>query len=147
MASTVSVACKLPNGLFLRLFEMVEYDEPVMGGGTKTAKRAVQKGGTVRLNGNAVPFGKMVSYPIIAGYAMTTVDADFWAEWLRQNADHDAVRNRLVFANEKPDVVNGRAKEHAELQSGLQPLEPDTDKRRPRGPGNVGAVLTESRAA
>ena len=130
---TVTVACKVPNGLILRLFNMAEHDEPVMGGGTKTVKKAVQTGEQVTVAGPATPFGVAPRYPIIGGYAMTpNVDADFFTAWLKQNADHDVVKKKLIFASEKVDSVAAKANDHESVLSGLQPLVPDDDKRIPR---------------
>ena len=124
--STVTVACKLPHGLFLRLFKMVEYSEPVMGGGSKIVPRAEQIGGAVTIHGYAAPFGKPPVAQVVGGYALTpNVDADFFAEWLKQNADHDVVKNNLIFANEKPESVHGKAKGRESIRNGLEPIDPN----------------------
>lgn len=131
MANTVTVACKLPNGLILRVFQMVEHTEPVMGGGNKKVKVARQEGKSVTIRGCAVPFGATPSAPIIGGYALTSnVDADFFALWMKQNADSELVQNKLIFAHEKPDFAAGQANEQQEIRSGLEPIDPN---RLPKG--------------
>jgi hypothetical protein len=130
---TVTVACRLPNGLDLRLFRMEEWDEPVMGGGFRKTKRAVQYGEVVTLKGTAVPFG---SAPTASphGYALTHgVPADVWEQWLEQNKQSPIVLNHQVFAQPTPARANDMAKEHKSARSGLEPITPDTDKRIPRG--------------
>lgn len=130
MATTVSVACKMPSGLILRLFRMEDYSEPVMGGGTRTSQRAVQVDEPVRIHGVAVPFGRFPRTPIIGGYAITpNVDAEFFAEWLKQNAEHDVVKNNLIFTHDKPDFVEKRARDNEKRLSGLEPLNPEMTAR------------------
>lgn len=125
-ANTVTVACKLPHGLILRLFDMLDHDEPVMGGGMRTVKKAVPRLETVTLKGYAVPFGKMPDVPVAGGYALTTgVDAEFWDAWLEQNKTTDLVKNNLVFAAERQDTAQGRAREQDEIRNGLEPLDPE----------------------
>ncbi len=130
MSGSVSVACKLPNGLALRVFQMIPHSELVMGGGTRETEIAVQVGDTVTLKGYAAPFGMAPNAPVAGGYAITSgVDADFWAAWLEQNATHPAVKNGLVFASERVDSVQKQAKEQAEIKCGLEPLDPDKPMR------------------
>lgn len=132
MPGTVTVACKLPNGLLLRLFRWEEHDEPVMGGGTKVVKRAIEiEGSRINLNGYAVPFGQIPDQQILSGYGITpNVPADFWEEWLKQNKDSDLVRNHIVFANPKTADTAAMAREHKGQKSGLEPV---NTKRLPRG--------------
>lgn len=129
---TVTVACKLPNGLQLRIFKMVPSREPVLGGGTREVEKAEQIGGVVHINGNAVEIGKSPKFPITdGGYALThNVDAEFFTTWLEQNADHDAVRNGLIFGTPKQDTIEKRSREGEKLRSGLEPIDPD---KLPRG--------------
>ena len=144
---TVTVACKIPNGLFLRIFDFAEHSEPVMGGGTQTVKRAVQKGAQIKVNGPAVPFGKVPDFMQAGGYALTPgIDKEFFDKWLEQNADLDAVRNRLVFASEKAETTIKRAEDGASILSGLHPINPDKDARIPRGSPNL-SPLTKADVA
>lgn len=147
MPGKLTVACKIPNGLILRNFEMVEHDVPIMGGGKKTEKRAVQIGEPIKIHGPATPFGQAPKALIVGGFAMTPgVDADAFNAWLKANADHDAVKNGLIFGYEKADNAEGKAKEMRKVQSGLQPLVPDKDERIPRGNANVSQPTTAEAA-
>jgi hypothetical protein len=121
MATTVDVCCKLPGGLHLTVFRMEDSQELLQGGSTRVVKRAVADG-RVTVRG----IGRREDDPRIIGrYAVTRgVDADFWARWLEENASSDLVKNRLIFAGEKPAVVEGQAREQAALRSGLEPLDP-----------------------
>lgn len=135
MAGQVVVACKLPHGLILRNFEMVDVPVPVLGGGLRTVQEARQKGGRVEIHGNAIPVQRDPErdYPqIVGGYALTYgVDADFWEAWLKANETSAIVKNRLVFAFEKVADTRAAAKENAGLKSGLEPLLKDGDPRMP----------------
>jgi hypothetical protein len=124
--STVTVASKLQSGLILQLWKMEPHREPAAGGTTREVKRAVKLGTAVTVAGCATYRGVGDPAPkcqIIGGYALTPgVDEDFFAEWLKQNADADVVKNRLIFAHEKPDHATGMAKEQAALKSGAEPI-------------------------
>jgi hypothetical protein len=104
---TVTVACKLPNGLQLKL----EGKPPV------------------ELLGNSVPFG--VAPRDIGGYALTHgVDAEFFEAWITKYKDYEPVKRGLVFAYTKEQDARARALEMREEKSGLEPV----DQRNP-GPG------------
>lgn len=147
MAGTVTVACKLPNGVILRGFNFEMRAEQVMGGGTRDVKVAVDGGQRVVINGMATApnsqrldmAGAQVS--IVSGFALTHgVDADLWENWLSMNKDSDMVRNGLIFAQGKPLDARSQAREHREQKSGMEPmarLDPRPDgsvERDPRMP-------------
>lgn len=145
----VTVACKLPNGLKLQIYDMEEGSEPVMGGGTKTVKRAVSVGEPVKLNGVAVPFGKVPNYMIVGGYALTTgVDAQLFRRWMRDNWDSPIVTNKLILVHEDKVNVSDAAKDHDSIRSGLEPITPDKDPRIPRATNpNLTPIATEAKKA
>lgn len=135
MPGTVTVACKMPNGLILELTELFDHTEPLPGGGTKTVPMHRRTGKRVTIAGPAAPAGMAPKAPVMGGYALTHgIDADFWKQWLEQNKHSDLVRNKMIFAHEKQDSVEGRAREQAELRSGLEPMSQERD---PRSPGRV----------
>lgn len=127
---TVSVACKLPSGLILRLFKMVDGQETAPGG-YRAVKKAEQLPGEVQINGNSVAWGVVPAHRIIGGYGITEhVPAEFFEKWLEQNADHPAVVNNLVFAVNKGDEY-APTEERKKVLSGLEPLSPEKDPRAP----------------
>lgn len=131
---TVTVACKHPGGLILRLYTMVDFSEPVMGGGFRSVKKAMPQEKTVTIRGSAIPFGGPSNH-IVGGYALTEgVPADFWAEWIRQNSDNDMLKKGIIFAQGRHSKVTGQAKEQAGITSGLEPINPLKDARNPKGP-------------
>jgi hypothetical protein len=135
---TVTVACKMPSGLLLRIFKMVDQSVQVMGGGSRIEKQAEQIGKAVKINGYASPFGKAPKHTVLeqtyGGYGLTPgVDAEFFAKWMHDNAESDLVKNRIVFAASDSDRVEAEADDYKKEWDGMHPITPDTDKRIPRG--------------
>ena len=123
---TVTVGCKLPHGLILRIFNMIEVDEPVMGGGSRKVPTARERAERVTINGCAHMQNKAPNAPISSGFALTHgVNKDFWDLWLTQNKDSDMVRNGLIFAQGKPADTEAEAKEKELVRSGLERLDPE----------------------
>lgn len=119
----VTVGLKLPAGLLLRVFRMEDFSEPVMGGGVKVSKRAVQVGEIVKLNGFAAPQGESPKALVVNGYAITSgVDAEVMAKWMDQNSTSDIVTKNLIKVHENPERVTDETKEHVKLLSGLERL-------------------------
>lgn len=134
MAGTVTVACKMPNGLQLRVFKMVDGIEPILGGGHRTIQRAEQVGGAVKVNGPVVPYGQVPKHTIVGGYALTPgVDADFWAAWYEQNKSTELVKNKIIFGSEQEDKIKRHAEAHAKVKSGLEPIDPENPPQGMRG--------------
>ena len=100
----------------------------------------MKTGPIVVIQGNNYPIGappEGVVWPerpqMAGGYAMTHgVDADFFEQWLEQNAGSEVVKNKLIFAQEKVEDAKAEAVEHKSRDSGFGPLRPDNDKRMPK---------------
>lgn len=143
-SGVVTVACKLPNGLILRVFDMAEDHEPVLGGGSRKVSKAVPREDTYAVHGSAKPFNQEVDWQIIGGYGLTpNIPREFYDKWEEQNASAAYVKNALVFAYERMENCVSAAKDHKEVLSGMQPLTPNTDSRLPKsGRGEVGKLET-----
>lgn len=132
-ATTVTVACKLPHGLVLRLFDMVDGYDPQRDGTNHRVKRAETRPGTVVIRGY-LPKYDVALPPAAQGsnFALTYgVDKEFFDEWMRQNKEHDAVINNLIFAHVTVDGATKQAKEmEGDTRSGLEPI--DTSKLKGR---------------
>ena len=64
------------------------------------------------------------------GYALTPgVPADFWNEWLKQNAETEMVLNGMIKAQHDLESLAADAAEHADRDSGLGPLNPEMDAK------------------
>ncbi len=104
MSRTVAVACKLPGGLNL-------------GPGPN--------GRPVILNGSHHASGAGAG-----GFGITSVDADFWANWAKDHAKFGPVANGLIFAAPARNDTLAEGVTRSELKTGLEPLDPDAP-----GPG------------
>lgn len=99
---TVTVGCKLPNGLHMDL----------RGDGGELVKR-------ITLNGAN-------NSEVIGGYGIThNIDKDAFEEWKLRNADFPPLKKGLIFAYDKPATVASQAKEQAELKSGFEGMDPE----------------------
>ena len=124
MPGTVTVGCKLHCGMMLQLYGMEDYQEPVMGGGWKTVKRAFPIGDPVKIHGSAKAIGKDIPWDIRSGAGLTHgVDADFFAKWMADNKDSDMVKGGHIFSNAKAESVIAEAKEKKKEKTGLEPLD------------------------
>lgn len=94
-ASFVTVACKLPHGLHIKLGDTV-----------------------VTLRGSN-------SQEAIGGYGFTLVREPFWNDWSAQYRNFQPVKLGLIYALPKGRDARAKAKEQAELKNGLEPLSPD----------------------
>jgi hypothetical protein len=125
---TLTVACRVPNGLVLQVFGSEDWQEPLMGGGYKPVQRAFVRHdmGRVTLNGPARKIGADTPYEIRHGVGLTHgVDAALFNAWLEQNKDSDIVKKGLVFASPKPRDVVAQAKERRGEKSGMEPIDPN----------------------
>jgi hypothetical protein len=137
---TIVVACKLPHGLRMRLFEMVDSQEAVAGGGFRMTKRAQPASDIVEIRGylHDVKRSPVAMPSIGSSYALTDgINKDFFTKWLEQNADLDAVRNNLVFAHERDTA--GQAREFKDTRSGVEPIDPNKAVMKPNANVTVGS--------
>ena len=125
--STVTVACKIPNGLVLQLSELYDTTEPSPSG-ARPIKASRKVGEAISVKGPARPLSGMPpDYQIIGGYGLTYgVPADFWHDWKDQNRDLDAVRQNLIFASTSHERAMAQAKDMKTIRSGMEPLDPDS---------------------
>lgn len=142
---TVTVACKVPNGLVLQLCR--PNTQIVNVRGNRHEETVYSKiGQTFTVAGPAypngpVPRGFKAPPLIVGGYAMTRgIPADFWEEWLNQNAEASYVTSRMIYACDRADEARGLAEDHKDTLSGFEPLNPESDTRMPRGAPGVGAI-------
>lgn len=135
-ANTVTVACKVPNGLMLQNFKFVEMPEPIQGGGSKMVKRSVPDGDAIPVHGPGRYHGQAPKTPIVMGFALTKgVPIEHWDRWLEANKDSAIVKNSLIFANPDVDDVRAEAQDHKAAFSGLERMNPKGDYRNPKRNG------------
>lgn len=145
---TVTVACKMPHGIVIRGFRRSTRSVPVLGGGMRDETYFQPDGREVTILGNARPIGGDYRTRVVAGYALTQgVPKDLWDQWREANAAMPAVTNGLILAFPTTNEAAAEARKNVKVRSGLEPLDPNGDPRRPR-PLNarVGAVTTNDEA-
>lgn len=124
---TVIVACKLPNGLRMRLFVKTKVRTPAPNNQFVEEIMAVpdEEAGEVVLNGFSHAQNVAPKCEIIAGFAITKgVKRQFWEKWREQNAKLDAVKNGLIFAWPDESSLRDNINDHEKLRSGLERLDP-----------------------
>ncbi|AXH72238.1 MAG: hypothetical protein [Caudoviricetes sp.] len=94
-SNPVTVGCKLPNGVVLRVGE----DKAILSGAN--------------------------SSNVIGGYGLSSVPSDLWDAWHAKHKDSDLVKKGLVFAQSTVAKATAQANEQAGIKSGSEPLDPD----------------------
>lgn len=90
----VTIGCKLPHGL-----QLVVEDKSVNVFGQNSTE-------------------------IIGGYGLTKVDQEFAEKWFKDNADHPAVKNKLLYIEKSNDKARDKAKDQESVKSGTEALDP-----------------------
>ena len=113
----VYVACKMPNGLILRLQQPRTKMVPGRFGMTEeTISEFV--GAHVILSGSRAPGAEH-------GFGITEVDAPFFAKWWDQNDGLPHVSLGLLFAERDRASLSARIKNRRELRSNFEPIDPE----------------------
>jgi len=140
LAKTVTVGLKHPSGLILRLFKEQEVTEQTPSGPRQVRQFFPNlEAGTVAIKGyGGAAFGQVQPHRIIGQYALTQgVPADFIQEWLKQNQDHDLVKNNLIFIHADEADAAAQGKDQQTVWDGLHPLRMHSAKKDPRVPKKV----------
>lgn len=148
---TVTVACKIPNGIVLQLCKPTQWFDETPSG-TRERTRHDKYGPRVVVNGPAFPNGPppegFRNRPeTVGGYALTSgIDADFFAKWMKQNKDAPYVTSGMIYAHSQATSVRAFAKEHKDTRSGFESLSQDMDFRKdPRIPAPVPGIAPVSK--
>lgn len=124
MTATVTVACKIPQGLRCRLHEKRRVDEVTLGG-TRTVEQFFATDKEFVVHGPAHGQNEGPRHLTVAGYAITRgIDKSLWDAWYEQNLELDAVQRNLIFAYESTDKAKDAAKEGRTIKTGLERLNP-----------------------
>ena len=99
--SKVTVGCRLPTGIILRLAD----DQG-------NEKQVELKGQNADMN------GAIFIQPTHCGY--TEVDKDFWDAWVAKHADSPSVATGAIFAEATESKARGAAKERVKEKTGLE---------------------------
>lgn len=125
---TVTIACKLPNGLRLDV------------GVGEQRQSVTVRGNRLATNPDGLPIqsheiaGNPLSSMLADSYGLTpNVPADFWAAWVKENADYIPYKRGMIFAQGEAASAKAQARElYAEVKTGLEPM----DREKP-APGIV----------
>ncbi|GBR56491.1 hypothetical protein [Gluconobacter sphaericus] len=132
MADTVTVLCRMPHGLRLRIAPE--------GDAARRAKLSEEKRPDlspvsyieeIEIKGaNRAPDFHSKDNALLGRVGRTTVDKAFWDAWVKQNADSDLVKNHCVFAELTEARANAKAAEFKTEKTGFEPLDPVEIKRK-----------------
>lgn len=120
-ASTVTVACKIPNGMILHTTN---------AGGEKVTLRLNGARLPVNHKGREIPRFKQAG-PLVesglGGYGLTSgVDADLWAKIESESRTTPPFIGGLIFATPDTASTSDMANDlDRECKSGMEPLDPD----------------------
>ena len=118
----VMIGCKLPNGFIMEIVKPGLLNIPAAPGKRYTIAGANSLRTDERAN------------PLIHKFAYTPVDAEFAAEWFKQNAELAFVKSGAVFQQKNPKDAAAEGREKVrDVVTGIEPLNPDKDKRIPKG--------------
>lgn len=104
---TVSVACKIPNGIVMQMGE----------------KKVVLHGSNV-----AIDKTNFILSPHLApnGFGITNnVDEDFFKAWMAEHKTLEAVKNGLIFAASKSNDTIAQTKDRKDIKTGLERIDPN----------------------
>lgn len=122
--ATVTVACKIPQGMRCVIHETREMNEATMGG-SRLIKQSFPTDAEFFVKGPAHAQNEGPRCRVVAGFAITEgVSKDLWDQWLVQFASLPAVKNRMIFAYESQSKAFDAAKEARAIKTGLERLNP-----------------------
>ena len=122
---TVTVACKIPQGLTLQLHELRDVSEVGLGS-TRTVKQFFPYGEPFVISGSAHAQNEGPKCRTVGAFAITHgVPKELWEKWMEQTGrSHPAVINGMLFAFPTVERVETVAKERRKLKTGLERLNP-----------------------
>jgi hypothetical protein len=152
---TIYVACKLPGGLMLRCFEMVDHEEQTRNG-IQVVRQAAEipdsrfviKGPWAASGGQAFSNSNGFLTDLIpGGYAITEgVPLDTWSKWYQDNKNGKLVREGFILAHRDRAGLIKECRDLAGLKTGMEPIDPKNPAEKMGGTGNRAVkieVLTE----
>jgi len=113
-SETVTVGCKLPHGLLIRLGDL---EEAMVDG--KQVKMFRPSGREIELKGGNAAGA-------IGGYGLTHgVDADAWRGWDEAHKDFAPLARGLIFEVKRPADAAATAAERKNVKSGFEGIDPE----------------------
>jgi hypothetical protein len=121
---TVTVGCKLPNGIVLDLYGPRTPDRAQVA--PQLLKSFTLKGSRFPTDDNGVARATWDVVGGSTGFGLTeNVPADFWNAWLEAHKESELVTNGIVFAVPTLDDAKSEGAKRADTKSGFEPLDPE----------------------
>lgn len=123
--NNVIVACRLPKGVVLKIYD----DEEIAIRAEYAKAKHVDLSplrvvSSISLNGaTSHPNYHPKDNEILGRFGKTSVPSDFWEKWLKQNERSDLVLKNLVFAEPNEARASSRAAEFANVKTGFEGLD------------------------
>jgi len=132
MADTVTVLCRLPHGLELRIAPPGDVERRAQLSAAGTPDRSpVGYVKSVTVNGaNRAPDYHPKDNVLLGRVGRTQVEKSFWDAWLAQHKDSDLVKNHCVFAEVTERAADAKAREFATEKTGFEGVSPEDLKRK-----------------
>jgi hypothetical protein len=111
VSENVLVACKLPHGLNLDLYD------------GKVLRSRVKLSGIMAFR-IPNPDRKFVNPEVYAGHTITSVPRAHWEEWHEKHKSHPSVVNGFIYVSKTRDDAQAQAKEREKEQTGFEQLDP-----------------------
>ena len=130
---TVTVACKVQNGLRLRIGDFEE-ETKIIGGAARTYKIWKSHPKQVHIKGPRRRY-EVDTAPIQMenGFVLTHgVDADFMAKYMKDNADSDIIQRGLLKVIPKVNDSEAVLRDARDARTGLEPMAQSDDPRQPK---------------
>lgn len=130
---TITIACKLPTGIVMRLNRPIEVRIPMLG---RPGEFIVDKMDQPDLDTQYIVAGPLRGDVLttVGGYALTPgIPRDFAEEWFRQFKDASFVKSGMIFMEGNEQRSRDRAREQEEIRSGYERLNPDFTQKSVRG--------------
>lgn len=124
--SNVTVICRLPKGVVLRVYD----DQEIAIRAERAKERHIDTSPltvveTFTLNGaTSDPRYHRKENLTLGFFGKTSVPAEVWEKWLKQNGRSDLVLKKLVFAETNEARATSRASEFANEKTGFEGLDP-----------------------
>jgi hypothetical protein len=127
MPATTMVACKLPQGVILRIMQKTKQMEAGPAGGREVEVWR-PTGEQIQLNGGisgAIEVG-MHNKSVINGWGITLVPNDFWETWLDQNKDSSLLESGVLFAADKEGDIRAEINQSNKdkVKCGMEAMDP-----------------------
>lgn len=124
MAQCVTVLCRLPSGVTLKLYDLDQLTQRATSETPIMQPAAPRR--SVTLNGaKHDPRYHPAEGRLLGRAGRTQVDGEFWEAWRAQNTHNALLTDKLVFAEASPAKADSAMAEMSREKTGLEGNDPD----------------------